>query len=36
MMESGIPQALADSVPCTIFSGTSDLQRNLIARELGL
>jgi alkylation response protein AidB-like acyl-CoA dehydrogenase len=36
MMESGIPQALVDSVPCTIFSGTSDLQRNLIARELGL
>jgi alkylation response protein AidB-like acyl-CoA dehydrogenase len=36
MMESGIPQALADSVPCTIFSGTSDLQRNIIARELGL
>jgi alkylation response protein AidB-like acyl-CoA dehydrogenase len=35
-MESGVPQALADSVPCTIFSGTSDLQRNIIARELGL
>jgi alkylation response protein AidB-like acyl-CoA dehydrogenase len=36
VMESGVPQALADSVPCTIFSGTSDLQRNIIARELGL
>ena len=36
MMESGVPQALADSVPGTIFSGTSDLQRNIIARELGL
>lgn len=36
MMESGVPQALGDAVPCTIFSGTSDLQRNIIARELGL
>jgi L-prolyl-PCP dehydrogenase len=36
MLESGIPQGLVDSVPCAIFSGTTDLQRNLIARELGL
>lgn len=36
VMESGVPQGLLDSVPCTVFSGTSDMQRNLIAREMGL
>ena len=34
--ESGIEQMLRDAIPATIFSGTSEIQRNLIARELGL
>jgi alkylation response protein AidB-like acyl-CoA dehydrogenase len=32
----GIEAALRDTVPSVIFSGTSDIQRELIARELGL
>lgn len=36
MMESNIPQGLLDAVPALIFSGTSDLQRETIARELRL
>jgi alkylation response protein AidB-like acyl-CoA dehydrogenase len=32
----GIEAALRDAVPSVIFSGTSDIQRQLIARELGL
>jgi alkylation response protein AidB-like acyl-CoA dehydrogenase len=28
--------ALRDSLPATIFSGTSDIQRRIVARELGL
>ena len=36
VMESGAPQQLADSLPALVFSGTSDLQREAIARELGL
>jgi alkylation response protein AidB-like acyl-CoA dehydrogenase len=32
----GIEQALRDSVPSTIFSGTSEIQRELIVKELGL
>lgn len=34
--ESGVPYGLVDALPSIIFSGTSDMQRNLIARELGL
>jgi alkylation response protein AidB-like acyl-CoA dehydrogenase len=34
--EDGIEAALRDSVPSVIFSGTSDIQRQLIAKELGL
>ena len=34
--EVGIEAALRDAVPSTIFSGTSDIQRLLIAKELGL
>jgi alkylation response protein AidB-like acyl-CoA dehydrogenase len=34
--ESGIEQMLRDAVPSTIFSGTSEIQRDLIAKELGL
>lgn len=33
---SGIESALRDAVPATIFSGTSDIQRLIIAREMGL
>lgn len=36
MEEMGIAQMLRDAVPSTIFSGTSEIQRNLIARGLGL
>jgi alkylation response protein AidB-like acyl-CoA dehydrogenase len=32
----GIEAALRDTVPSVIFSGTSDIQRELIAKELGL
>ena len=34
--ETGVAQGLLDSLPSLIFSGTSDIQRELIARELGL
>ena len=36
MMEYGVERALRDSVPGTIYSGTNDMQRNIIARWLGL
>ncbi|MEV0175661.1 acyl-CoA dehydrogenase family protein [Streptomyces sp. NPDC050803] len=32
----GIEAALRDAVPSVIFSGTSDIQRDIISRELGL
>jgi alkylation response protein AidB-like acyl-CoA dehydrogenase len=32
----GIEAVLRDAVPTVLFSGTSDIQRNLVARELGL
>ena len=34
--DAGIERALRDAVPSTIFSGTSEIQRNLIATRLGL
>jgi L-prolyl-PCP dehydrogenase len=34
--ETGIASALSDAIPSTIFSGTSEIQRDLIARGLGL
>ena len=34
--ETGIASALCDAIPGTIFSGTSEIQRDLIARGLGL
>ena len=34
--EAGIERDLRDSVGSLIYSGTSDIQRNIIARELGL
>ncbi|MGV9214137.1 acyl-CoA dehydrogenase family protein [Micromonospora sp. RB23] len=36
LRDTGIETMLRDAVPSTIFSGTSDVQRLLIARELGL
>ncbi len=33
---SGVEQQLRDSVPSTLFSGTSEIQREIIARGLGL
>lgn len=36
LREDGIEAALRDAVPSVIFSGTSDIQRQLIAQELGL
>jgi clorobiocin biosynthesis protein CloN3 len=33
---SGIEQQLRDSVPSTIFSGTTEIHREIIAREMGL
>jgi alkylation response protein AidB-like acyl-CoA dehydrogenase len=32
----GIEAALRDAVPATIFSGTSEIQRTIVAKELGL
>ena len=36
LTECGIEQDLRDAVGGTIYSGTSDIQRNIIARQLGL
>ncbi len=36
LREYGVEAFLRDTVPSTIFSGTSDIQRLLIAKELGL
>ncbi len=36
MTESGVERMLRDALPSTLFSGTSEIQRNLVARELGL
>jgi alkylation response protein AidB-like acyl-CoA dehydrogenase len=36
MTESGIERTLRDAVGSTIYSGTSEMQRNIIARWLGL
>ncbi|MEV7414861.1 acyl-CoA dehydrogenase family protein [Streptomyces sp. NPDC089919] len=36
LRDDGIEAALRDAVPSTIFSGTSDIQRQLIAKEIGL
>jgi alkylation response protein AidB-like acyl-CoA dehydrogenase len=35
-VEGGVEAALRDAVPSTIFSGTSEIQREMIARSLGL
>jgi alkylation response protein AidB-like acyl-CoA dehydrogenase len=36
MKELGIEKELRDAIPSTIYSGTSEIQRNIIARYLGL
>jgi alkylation response protein AidB-like acyl-CoA dehydrogenase len=36
MAEYDVERALRDAVASTIYSGTSDMQRNIIARWLGL
>ncbi|MER6632153.1 acyl-CoA dehydrogenase family protein [Streptomyces sp. NPDC000987] len=36
LREDGIEAVLRDAVPSTIFSGTSDIQRQLIVKEIGL
>jgi alkylation response protein AidB-like acyl-CoA dehydrogenase len=35
-VDCDVERALRDAVACTIYSGTSDIQRNIIARWLGL
>lgn len=35
-VDSGLERMLRDSLPSTVFSGTSEIQRELIARGLGL
>jgi L-prolyl-PCP dehydrogenase len=34
--ETGVASALLDAIPSTIYSGTSEIQRDLVARGLGL
>lgn len=34
--ETGIARGLRDAIPSTIFSGTSDIQRELVAKGIGL
>jgi alkylation response protein AidB-like acyl-CoA dehydrogenase len=36
LSSNGIEQNLRDSVPSTIFSGSNEVQRELVAREMGL
>jgi alkylation response protein AidB-like acyl-CoA dehydrogenase len=36
MVETEVERALRDAVGATIYSGTSEMQRNIIARWLGL
>jgi alkylation response protein AidB-like acyl-CoA dehydrogenase len=36
LTETGVERALRDAMASTIYSGTSDIQRNIIARWLGL
>jgi alkylation response protein AidB-like acyl-CoA dehydrogenase len=36
MSETGVELGLRDALASTVFSGTSEIQRNLIARRLGL
>ncbi|MEU6275207.1 acyl-CoA dehydrogenase family protein [Streptomyces populi] len=36
LREDGVEAAFRDAVPSTIFSGTSDIQRQLIVKEMGL
>jgi alkylation response protein AidB-like acyl-CoA dehydrogenase len=36
MTEYGVERALRDAIPGTLYSGTNDIQRNIIARWLGL
>jgi alkylation response protein AidB-like acyl-CoA dehydrogenase len=36
MTETGVERALRDAIPSTIFSGTSEIQRDLVAQSLGL
>lgn len=36
MEESGVSRGLLDALPSTIYSGTSEMQREIIAAELGL
>lgn len=36
LVDHGIEEVLRDAVPTTIFSGTSDIQREMVARGVGL
>ena len=36
MTKNGIERNLRDSVGCVLYSGTFDIQRNIIAQYLGL
>jgi clorobiocin biosynthesis protein CloN3 len=36
LVPTGIERQLRDAVPSTIFSGTTEIQRELISREMGL
>ena len=36
MAEGGVERYIRDAIPCRIFSGTSEMQKNTIAKGLGL
>jgi alkylation response protein AidB-like acyl-CoA dehydrogenase len=34
--ETGVQRALLDAIPSRIFSGTTEIQRDIVAKKMGL